>query len=606
MCGINLILDNRDGSLQEDLHAMNGAIRHRGPDAGGSTFLQLGSCRLALGANRLKITGVSDPADQPFSRPPGRFLLLFNGEIYNHTRIRRLLEAEGCGFETASDTEVLYRWLETRGEAGIASLEGMYALVFVDTLEKTILMARDPSGIKPLFYCRNTVRLMVSSELRGLLAGGWPARLQSGQAEHYFRYRAARPPETLLEGVYTLLPGEIRVWKNGQMSGVCADQGPNIAGADQSGNIIDRTESLLEQSLMRQLPSEVQAGLLLSGGVDSTLLLALARKLGIHLPCYSLEFSGLRKNGESPALRAARQYGAEYHPLAADHTVLDEWPEFIRSLDHPVADSGAYATWLICRRASADVKVVLSGAGADELFAGYNRHLAFARYLKYRKLLLPAIPLLRGLGRLPFPQRPEALRLIRLGLNSLDADPGTTFRRMIGRNDLPGGDASAFDLTAGTEPVESLDRALEHDRRHYLVEDVLALSDWASMAASIELRVPYLDEPVVRFARALPGSERLRHGRKWILRALLGRHGGAEYARRSKEGFGLPLSRILFEPRWAHLWALFENKNHPIFELAGPDRTAFLLNRYHRRSEHYSQELWALLVLGHWLNEHIA
>lgn len=606
MCGINLILDNRAGSLKDDLHAMNCAIRHRGPDAGGSAFHQLGPYRLALGANRLKITGILDPADQPFSRTPGRFHLLFNGEIYNHHQLRHLLGEEGLGFETASDTEVLYRWLETRGEAGIASLEGMYALVFVDILEKTILMARDPSGIKPLFYCRDTNRLMVSSELRGLLAGGWPARLHSGQADQFFRHRSAHPPETLIEGIYTLLPGEIRVWKNGHMSGISADLGPNFTIPVQPAQLVDRTEALLEQSLLRQLPSEVPAGLLLSGGVDSTLLLALARKLGIQLPCYSLEFSSLRKTGESPAFRAARRYGTEYRPLTADHTVLNEWPEFIRSLDHPVADSGAYATWLICRRAAADVKVVLSGAGADELFAGYNRHLAFARYLKYRKLLLPAIPLLRKLGRLPLPQRPEALRLLRLGLNSLDTDPDTTFRRMIGRSDLPGDDAAAFDRPAGMELIDRLERALEHDRQHYLVQDVLALSDWASMAASIELRVPYLDEPVVRFARALSGNERLRHGRKWILRELLGRLGGAEHAGQGKEGFGLPLSRILFEPRWAHLWALFENKNHPIFELAGPDRTAFLLNRYHRRSEQYSQELWALLVLGHWLNEHIA
>ena len=598
MCGINLYVNKSSAPAEIILNSMMLATLHRGPDARGETWIEMDGYIAGFGANRLKISDPSDAANQPFRDDSGRYTLIFNGEIFNSSALRSVLEAEGQLFRTRSDTEVLLKWLIARGAEGISSLQGMFAFIFADTAERKIFLARDPSGIKPLYYHIDGALLMASSDLRALLAGGVKTEIRTDQVDYYFTYRAIHYPDTIIRGIEQVIPGETLIWHRGEINRSAHPRTAPNTGHLNPEELTEKLEELLKAALFRHVAGDLPSGLLLSGGVDSTLLLALASANGLKLPTYSLVFGR-----DSTAIRAARRYGGEHRSLFLDQLSLDDFSEFIAGLDHPVADSGAFATWLICREASTEAKVVLSGAGADELFGGYNRHWAYHKYLRYRKSLRPLFPVARLLRKLHISGFTDGTRLLMKGLSSLDADPDRCFRNMLSLQAIPGA-GSAQTISAADEwPVNSLDRALEHDRLHYLIDDVLALSDGASMASSIELRVPYLDSQIVNFATGLPAELRLKHGRKWMLKEILNRHDGALFTGMPKTGFGLPLSRLLFEPYNRQIWSLFENKNHPIFEAAGPDRVDYLLKRFHNRSVRYSQELWALLVLGHWLDQ---
>lgn len=598
MCGINLYVNKCSGPAEIILNNMMLATLHRGPDARGETWIEMDGYIAGFGANRLKISDPSDAANQPFHDDSHRYMLIFNGEIFNSESLRSVLEAEGQLFRTRSDTEVLLKWLIARGAQGISSLQGMFALIFADTAERKIFLARDPSGIKPLYYHVDGALLMASSDLRALLAGGVKTEIQTHQVDYYFNYRAVHYPDTMIRGIDQVIPGETLIWHRGEVSRSAAPRKATETGSTDPEKLAGQMEELLKAALIRHVAGDVPSGLLLSGGVDSTLLLALASANGLKLPTFSLVFGR-----DASANRAASRYGSEHRSLFFNQHSLDDFGEFIAGLDHPVADSGAYATWLICREASKEVKVVLSGAGADELFGGYNRHWAYHQYLHYRNNLRPLFPLARITRKLHITGFTDSTRLFMKGLSSLDTDPSRCFHNMVSLQAIPRAGGVPVYPAVNESPVNSLDSALEHDRLHYLIDDVLALSDGASMASSIELRVPYLDSPIVDFATGLPAGLRLKYGRKWILKEILNRHDGAEFTAMPKTGFGLPLSRLIFEPHNRHLWSLFENKNHPIFEAAGPDRVDYLLKRFHNRSVRYSQELWALLVLGHWLDQ---
>ena len=588
---------------------MMARIRHRGPHATRSLDWPFGQARLWLGHHRLSILDPSPANSQPIS--DGRFFLAFNGEIYNYKLLRNQLREEGVRFETQGDTEVLFQWLLRYGTAGLAALDGMFAFVLVDLQQQTVLMARDRFGIKPLFYAATPQAWIACSEIKGILASGLVSRdLRPDQIDQYLRFRHAEKPNTLFQDISELPEGCYLTWSETGETDLQSFV-PSVRVPENKIPSPERVEQLLLASVDRQLQADVPVGLFLSGGVDSTLLLAMSRELSSQpLPAFVMSLEGEQGAYGSDdwlfARKAAKQYGADLTEISITRRILDDLDRYAAVLGQPIADGGGLLTFLLSEAATREVGVVLSGAGADEWFGGYHRHLAFGRYLRHRPWLQLARPLISGLARhLPdgpaLPFRKE-IRLIRKFATSLEASAEGTFHQFR---------SLAFDKKAPSLPWpeeagSGLDGALWQDRHHYLISDVLALSDQASMAHGLELRVPYLSNDIAGEIGAVPGEILLRHGRKWVLNSLLEQRGGQIYTRRKKEGFGLPLGPWLRDQAGMALLQEALPAGHSLFAWVREEEVREMIRLHHSGQRDLGAELFALLLLFRWYDQMMA
>jgi asparagine synthase (glutamine-hydrolysing) len=607
MCGIHLIIDKTQTLSAEYIDLMASQTRYRGPDETDTGLVETQKQNYLFGVNRLKITDPTNAAAQPFFSEDKRKVLLFNGEIYNYYSLKNELIRKGIVFSTHSDTEVLLHWLTSFGSLGIKDLEGMFAFVFIDIDTDKIIIARDRYGIKPVYYYQDENYFIVSSEIKPILKTRlFPSRLNESQVDHYLQYKYAKFPETFFRNIMELSPGTMIQKVQGRLQ--IEKFTTEMSGQDFGSLQLSEIENLISDSLLQQISAPVPTGLLLSGGVDSTLLLALAQKEGYTLPTFSIVNSkaegSFGTNDFKYAAKAAKLFGAEHHEMETDISILEKFDDFVHRLDQPIGDSSFLMTSEICRHASGTMKILLSGAGADEIFGGYNRHWAFYKYLKHRKtigLLMPALSKFSKM--LPdgnvHPLRKQ-LRLLRKLSNSYDISPVRTFHKFLVFNEFESKTISDT-MPEFTDSNDLMNWALNHDLTNYLVGDVLALSDRASMWHGIELRVPYLDDKLVHHVKSLPTDFVMRNGRKWILKELLKKQGGKEFAQRPKEGFGLPLSHWLTDKRVSHLWEFVNKKDHIIFKFVDKNLLDKLLAQQKQKSHDHGPLLWSILVLAHWL-----
>jgi asparagine synthase (glutamine-hydrolysing) len=628
MCGIHLILDKQSAPRPEAAGRMVAAAAHRGPDAQGCRIVGGPGQVLSLGYNRLKITDLRDAANQPMVTPGGRYWLLFNGAIYNFRALRRQLRL-AYDFRTGSDTEVLLYWLAENGPEGLAGLDGMYALAFYDCHTGHLLLARDPWGMKPLFYAENDQCLVVSSEIRGILASGLvPKEPELGQVAHYLRFKFAQRPGTFYRGIFELEPGVAYVSSPGKQlspAGTPPERElPKGVTAATAKAVLPKLTQAMTETVVRHLEADVPAGLLLSGGVDSTLLLAMAREVGVKdLPVFTVAYGAedepYATRDHHFARQAARQYGASYYEVPIGRGLLETFWEWLPTLDQPVGDGAAWLTWLLSQTAKKHVTVVLSGAGADELFGGYNRHWAFYQYLKKYGWLQYAVPLLQPVAA-ALPNHGAWRHWHKLG-TQLSTRPGETFVNFTAH--LPGTllreevDGYAMNgllptgawgsqirsIAKGDFVEENLQYALRHDQRHYLPGDVLAVTDRMTMQHGLEARLPYLGGQVTALAQSLPAAFRLGAGRKWLLGEVLRQKGGAPYVQRRKEGFGMPFGHWLRTPSGKPLVELLRNQESAIFDVLLYKQVNQMLRGHLSGKREYSSELWTLLVLAGWLEQ---
>ncbi len=613
MCGINLIIDKHKKFDSDLIEKMSALTRHRGPDESKCRRFDTKTKAFFLAANRLKITDQSEAASQPFISPDSKFVLLFNGEIYNFHLLKNELLDKNIHFSSHSDTEVLFHWLQLYGKNGIEKLEGMFAFIFIDFEKDEVLIARDRFGIKPIYYYEDDNCFIVSSEIKSIIGTGTVKKeINAAQIHHYLLYKYAKQPETLFLRIFELKNGAVLQIKNNEW------QIENYFQQDINSNssIPDLTivEEHITNSLIQQLDAQVPLGLLLSGGVDSTLLLAIAHKEGFTLPTYSIVNSKADKSFGTKdyyySRMAASKYESEHHELEIDISLLDTFEEFIGSIDQPIGDSSLLMTSELSRNASKSMKILLSGAGADELFAGYNRHFAFHKYLNHKRTMDLLSPYLRPALNLlpsgfPHPLR-KSFRLAKKWLKSIDSSPAKTFQNYLIFNELISANHdSKFDDPFDQES-DMFGWALKHDQNNYLISDVLALSDKASMLHGIEMRVPYLDEKLANYLAGFSPSSLIKNGRKWILKELLNKYGGRKFVNRPKEGFGLPLSNWLFDKKISHFWELFESKESIIFNYLEKSKFDFLVNQQKLKTEDHGPLLWSILVLGHWLQRNFS
>lgn len=590
MCGINMILDFAGNAQSEPIQQMMNATQHRGPDAEKHIENNFGNGRVFLASNRLQVIDRDGHSNQPFVSEDGRYALIFNGEVYNFEDLRNELLAIGVLFSSRSDTEVLLHWLIYKGKEGITKLNGMFAFIFVDFIKSEFLIARDPLGIKPLFVYQSDNKLILSSEIQGILASGLVSKQLNNKAiPHYLSYKYALRPSTFFTGIEEVMPGSI--WQVDTSGTVIKSSIP-----DEDNSSSQDIKQLLIDAVVQQYSEPNNTGVMLSGGVDSTLLLAILNKeLGYrNIPVFSVATKGKNKFATQDgafAQKAAKLYQAEYNEIEITESSLDSMDEYITSLSQPIADSGGYLTWLISQKAEGKSKVLLSGAGADELFAGYNRHMAFYNYLKYRDK--GWFNLLKKGKHLPI-NTPLFNQFKKLA-GSINADPSTSFNNII-QSDEFRIEGKLWDANLTIE--QHLKEALIHDQKNYLSADVLAITDHATMQHSIEARVPYLDNNLVNAVNNLSLQILFKNGSKWMLKEQLIQYGGKQFAARKKQGFGLPMNGWL---KNASLWE-FNTKENLIHSFIGVNQISSLVARHRYGKADLTQELWRILLLHRWLS----
>ncbi len=616
MCGINLFVDKRNTPDESIIRKMNASIRHRGPDASRFGRYSHADSTIFIGNNRLKIVDKSDDANQPFLSSDGRFCLSFNGEIYNYRELRKTLEKK-YSFRTGSDSEVLLYHLIEYGQNGLAQLNGMFAFIFYDSQTGIILAARDRHGIKPLYYSSHEHFLLLSSEIKGILAANLvPKSLNEAQIPHYLKYKFAKRPETFYKNIFELEPGhllyadehsfQIRKW--------LPEHSPSIVSYTSASSLVSQTKELLFKAVERQLESDVSNGIFLSGGVDSTLLLAMIKEMGISdFPSFSIanipEDSNFGTHDYRYAQKAARLYGSQHHEITIDAGILKHSEELFQQIDQPIGDSALLLTWLLSDISSQKVRVAFSGAGADEWFAGYNRHWAYKKYLDYFHEHSGLISLSGKLANIlpegfSHPLRKQ-VKLWNKFASEINVDPVTTFDNFSGLHfpaELPGTVSGS-----GTKNKQSSEtlllQALQKDRTEYLVSDILMLTDKMSMQKSLEVRVPYLDNELTDFLAGVPAGILLKKGRKWILRELLQKMGGKEFAQREKEGFGMPVGKWIRQKESAFLLEILKNPDSLLYQYLPFEDTTLVLTEHLSGKKDHSASLWSLIVLAHWLQK---
>jgi asparagine synthase (glutamine-hydrolysing) len=550
---------------------------HRGPDDEGQHWIDAGrGFHLGLGSRRLAILDLSAAGHQPMLEH-GR-VLVYNGEVYNWQALREELRREGP-FASGTDTEVVLRTLTLHGAAGLGRLNGMFGLAFWDPDTEELLLARDRFGIKPLYYWEGPGgQLAFSSELKGLLPAGIPREIDPVVLARYLDFGYVPGDESILVGVKRLPPDTVLRWRRGvarlepiPRRAIAVDDG--IPEADAALAVRDA----IRDAVRRQLVADVPVGVFLSGGIDSTTLLAAAAaETSAPIRAYTIGFreqdARLEQNPEDAffARRMADHFGAELHELVVRPDLLELLPRAAWHLDEPLGDPAAILTLLISERAASECTVLLSGQGADELFAGYRVHLydRVARAIDRlpaagRRALVSAVGALPTLAERPWARPGLTLAVHRALTTVLEAGHLNRHARYVafrsanqfGRDAVwelldPGVREAAFAqdpravhfATRAEHDGEFLDWVLAVDVRTFLEGQNLMYSDRLSMAASIELRVPYLDDAVADLAMALPANLKLRGFRgKHVLRRAVDGFIPHEVVRRRKAGFGAPV-----------------------------------------------------------------
>ncbi len=611
MCGISLIISKNKLPDDSAIQSMSHKIAHRGPDD--FRYVHVGSLHshYYFAVNRLSISDHSFLAGQPMISEDKRYALIYNGEIYNFPDLKNELITRGIQFNTKSDTEVLFHWLILFEEERIDQLHGMFAFAFIDLKKEKTIIARDRFGIKPVYYFKNREFFMLCSEIKGITGSGLiPFDINIEQASHYFTFRYPEPPATFIKNILEVPHNTCMIIEKDHIQSKKIYEHQPLPQKKTLEPDIQETEQIIKDNLLLQLQADVPVGLLLSGGVDSTLLLALARSEGYRMPTFSVVNSAQDRSFGTKDYHygrlAAKTFDSDHTETEINDSILSDLDPFIDSLDQPVADSGALMTYHISRIAGKQVKVLLSGAGADELFAGYNRHYAFYTYLKYQSIVKSLQPVLKPASvflptGFPHPWRNQ-FRLIRQWLQSCKDAPGPTFIEYLKIPGLPENITCTKKPAMSSWTEDPVYHALTYDRNNYLIHDVLAISDGMTMAENIELRVPYLNEELVSYLANYPAESLIKKGRKWLLKKILSNHNGKKFISRPKEGFGLPFGNWIRKKKNDYIWEPLYDTSNPFSEIFDMDVFKKLLNSHKSGFYDYSQILWAILVLGRWIN----
>ena len=603
------------------------ALRHRGPDDGGEWVDE--AAGIALGFRRLAILDVSPHGHQPMVSADGRYVLVFNGEIYNFRELRTRLEGLGHRFSTGTDTEVILATAVQWGASDVpAHLHGMFAFALWDREQRVLHLARDRVGIKPLYCGWSGEAFLFGSELRALEQHpGFERRIDRGAVELYLEFGYVPTPLSVYEEIRKLPAGTMLRVEPGKNTSapvrywdLASTFGAELwKGTEQEA--IETLEDLLKSAVERHMVSDVPLGAMLSGGVDSSAVVAMmcANARG-RVKTFSIGF-GEKSFDESPHARAVARH------LETDHTemilsaqqALDVIPRLPEIYDEPFADSSQIPMYLVSRLARAQVTVALSGDGGDEIFCGYNRYRFVPRAVRIGNLMGgPLSSTAAGMLRRTGAWLTLAKRTSRMGegvsklgdlisAGSLETAYQKACRQFSGRAPAAiGTGATGWQPHGRLAALDGITQMQLWDGLTYLPDDILTKVDRASMAVSLEARVPLLDDEVIRFAASLPPTMKIRgSGTKWLLRQVIYRHIPRELIERPKAGFAIPLASWLRGPlsEWAE--GLLSEKalcNQDLLN-ANAVRREWTDFRGGRLANHH--HIWAVLMLLAWHNRQL-
>lgn len=614
MCGIAGVIerDVHRAPSRERLYRMARALRHRGPDEAG--FYQSGPVGFAH--QRLSIIDLA-AGQQPMEDPHHEVCVIFNGEIYNYQELKKELEQHGREFRTRSDTEVLLALYLRHGLAAFAKINGMFACAFWDTRTRQLILARDRWGKKPLFYYQDAERFLFGSEIKALLAhGGIERKVNVAALHQYLTFGYVPGEQTMLEGIYRLPPAHLLVLRNGHARRApywrlefCPREYPPA-----ETEAVEQLAELLRQAVKRRLMSDVPLGAFLSGGLDSSVVVALMAQLtGRRVQTFTIGFEESAYSELEEARTVARHLGTEHHEMMVKPATVEVLPHLVWHLDEPLGDSSALPTYYVSHAARQHVTVALSGDGGDETFAGYNLYQQVAYYQRLEwaptwlrravvKPLTHVLPFtwpgwnyLHALGRWKNDGLPCELgvypwiqeRLLTAGFQEQlhGSDPLLPTRHLLAQG----------------KHLDPISRYQYFDTVQYLPGDILAKVDRMSMAHSLEVRSPLLDHTVVEYMATLPASLKLRHGAgKYLLRKFAARLLPPSILAKRKQGFAIPQGRWFQHELRTFAEELLLAPRTLARGYFRPDAVGRILRHHAAGRRDYSTWIWSLVVLEMW------
>ena len=600
------------------VRSMADAIQHRGPDDQGYHF----SGPVGLGFRRLSIIDLST-GHQPISNEDGSVWVVFNGEIYNYRELRAHLAAQGHTLKTQTDTEVLVHLYEEYGPRMVEKLRGMFGFAIWDEKQRALFLARDRVGIKPLYYCLTGRFLSFGSEIKAILADPEVEReVDRTMIDRFLTFYYMPGEQTLFKNIFKLPPGSYLIAKDGKvevrqywdLSFQPTEPAPDLKTAQKQ--LVDLLEETMEQHMIADVP----VGFLLSGGVDSTAMLSLAcGKTDRPISSYTIGFSAAGVVDERPYARlAAKRFGTEHHELSISAKEFSDFlPSYIGFMEEPVCEPPAVALYYISKLARNYVKVLISGEGGDEAFAGYPNYRTMVWLERIKRALGPARGsarrVLQALNRERSNKTAKYARLLDVPQESYYySKTSSPFHYFNGQfQELYSNSFSEFvDKERSASPVRQFFKSAEHfgdlnkmlyvDTKTWLPDDLLVKADKMTMANSVELRVPFLDHKVLEFAAGLPANFKLRgFTTKYLAKKALSAHVPREIVERRKAGFPVPYESWLRHDLQGWLRDVLldrESLNRGYFKKGAI--TNLLEND--QRSGGYSKELFSLAVLELW------
>lgn len=625
---------------RELLQSMLAVTRHRGRDDTG-IFVSGNAVEnsVGLGNNRLSIIDLSHAGHQPMSNEDESVWIAYNGEVFDFSKLREELLRRGHKFKSRTDTEVIVHLYEDCGAGVVDHLNGMFAIAIWDSKRQELLLFRDRVGIKPVYYCQRGPRLYFCSEIKGLMQVPEISReIDPIALANYLDLQYVPAPRTLFKHIRKLEPGHFLSWKKGNVSITrywdATPRPPLSAGIDE---LSARLYSTLEDSVRRQLVSDVPVGLFLSGGLDSSAILACAArvhqgKLKAYNIAYPERHGRLEQSADDAfyAAMVADKFGAELHQIKVEPDVVNLLPKVAYYLDDPVGDPHTVSTYLICAAAKPEVTVLLSGQGADELFGGYRVHMIH----RFAKLLsgMPAslrrgiiLRLVRALEKnrkfVPLVSPGLLLGLCRVSEKYIQAaglEPSDQFARA--RSFCEAGELNHLlapelrseaveadwrqkmtELFTNVKDADALDQVLYADVKTFLPDLNLNVADKLSMAASIEVRVPFLDNEVIDFALQLPPDAKISGlTQKRILRRAMEKRLPEGVLRRRKAAFGLPVRSWMRNELRPMMQDLLSEETVRRRGLLNPAAVSQMVRQTMNGERDFTIRLWALMTLELW------
>jgi asparagine synthase (glutamine-hydrolysing) len=599
------------------IREMAASIAHRGPDDEG--YFVSGS--IGLGFRRLSIIDLSG-GHQPMSDDAGTTWVVFNGEIYNFKELRSELEQAGHRFRTNSDTEAIVHGYKQWGTGVFERLNGMFGLAIWDAERRRLVVARDAMGIKLVYYTESGGRLTFGSEIRAVIAGTDRVRppVDPVALSRFLQFRYTPSPSTIFEGIRKLAPGTMLIAEDGQCrQETWYDYTPvPFANEREDDEAAEELLDLYKGAVKRHLLSDVPVGILLSGGLDSGLLLALMNELGANWPAYTVGYGESFQDDELvDAAQTAAILGARHIRVRLDRDEFERaLPAIVQCLEEPIASSSIVPMYFVCQRARQDVKVALIGQGPDELFGGYRRHFGL-HYGRSWRSLHPALRHVIGAAVNRLPRSESAKRgVYSLGIEDrlsryqhvFSLVPADTIVDLFHEGLLPQGHQDAVveywsHLLPQMDHLDDLGGLQHLELRSSLPDELLMFGDKLSMAHGLEVRVPYLDRTVVEFAQRLAAGMKIRNGNgKWLHRRVARQFLPAAIMGRKKRGFAV---NVVDE--WFHssldsvLSELLLDRGSLMFELLRPEPVRQLLESHRSGREDNHKLLFSLAMFEQWL-----